>query len=208
MRKLFSLVEKRMNDSLVAHDFAHIERVLVNALLINEIEQEPEHLVTILALCHDLYDDKQAAVLNMEEDFRSIVSSMTLTESEILLLLKDLKNFGFKGGFEKQPLSKVGLIVEDADRLDAIGAIGIARAFMYGGSRGSRLYGAPEDAHALESLKQYRSNRSVLQHFEDKLLKLKDRMNTQMGRQLARERHQFMELFLNQIQKEINPESD
>ncbi len=208
MHKLFSIVEQRMDDSVAAHDFSHIQRVLSNALLINEVEQEPEHLVTILALCHDLYDDKQRFALNMEEDFRMIVSSISLSEAEILLLLKDLKNFGFKGGFEKRPLSKVGLIVEDADRLDAIGAIGIARACMYGGSRGSRLYGASEDAQPLESLEQYRSNRSVLQHFEDKLLKLKDRMHTEKGRQLANERHQFMELFLKQIQKEINPATD
>lgn len=95
-------------------------------------------------------------------------------------------------------------IVRDADRLDAIGAIGIARTFAYGGAKGRKLYDKAEEARTAMSEEEYRSkNTSSVTHFYEKLLSLKDLMTTDKGKQMAKERHQFMESFLQQLQNEI-----
>lgn len=200
MLELTYRVKERVQDIYQGHDFSHIERVIKNAQRINEKEQEAEHLVYILALTHDLYDDKFNPLVNIEQDFRKLIEDVNLTESDIQMLLHDLKNFGFKGGLESNHLSRVGQIVSDADRLDAIGAIGIARTMMYG----KVLYN-DKTYTPITSIEEYRDkNRPILFHFYDKLFKIKDSMFTETGKQLALERHDFMVLYLQQLEKEIN----
>lgn len=199
MDKFFSLVKERYQGYDKGHDFSHIERVLVNALKINESEQEDEREVTILALVHDLYDEKFNVTNDIDSEFRQLVQPLNLAEESIVKLVSDLKNFGFKGGFKTPQLSKVGQIVSDADRLDAIGAIGIARAMMYG-----KILYTDEPYQAPQTIENYRNpNRSIIFHFYDKLLKLKDLMFTDAGRQMAKQRHDFMITYLKRLKEEI-----
>ena len=196
------LIDKFANEQS-GHDFDHLQRVVNNARFIND--NQDAFLVELTAWLHDYFDDKFYQG-NISKDLKQLLqeTSITLSENDYLQLESDLSNFGFKGGFNKEELSEVAKVVQDADYLDAIGAIGIARACIYGGFKGSKLYGEDGDSETIDSLQQYRKKRSILQHFDDKLLKLKDLMNTPKGKELAQERHQFMEAFLSQINKEIN----
>jgi uncharacterized protein len=119
-------------------------------------------------------------------------------------VVKIIENISFKGGHVKQDFNSLELdIVQDADRLDALGAVGIARTFNYGGFRNRKIY-VPEIAPKLNMSKEEykKGDNPTINHFYEKLLLLKDRMNTEKGKQLAEERHQFMELFLQQFYKE------
>ena len=199
MSEFYEKVKLKYENYSKGHDFTHIERVLENALKINQVEQESNKLVTILALVHDLYDEKFNNTVNIELEFRELIKDLNLKEEEIETLILDLQNFGFKGGFNQPQLSKIGQIVSDADRLDAIGAIGIARTMMYG----SVLYNKQKYQEA-KTIQEYRdSQRPILFHFYDKLLKIKDLMFTETGKKLAQERHDFMVQYLQQLKSEI-----
>lgn len=199
MTEFYELVKSKYASYSKGHDFTHIERVIENALVINKIEKEDESLVTILALVHDLYDEKFNQNINIEIEFRKLVQSLNLDLDQIKLLTNDLINFGFKGGFNKPLLSKIGQIVSDADRLDAIGAIGIARTMMYG----NILYNK-EKHRPLASKEEYRNlNRPIMYHFYDKLFKIKDLMFTETGKKLALQRHEFMVQYVQQLKSEI-----
>jgi uncharacterized protein len=119
-----------------------------------------------------------------------------------------IENISFKGGnFEKKFTSKELEIVQDADRLDALGAIGIARTFNYGGFKNRPLYNPDIAPNLNMSKEEYKNSESpTLNHFYEKLLLLKDKMNTETGKKIAQERHQFMELFLSQFYAEWDGE--
>lgn len=188
------------------HDFSHIERVITNAKKINQVEKEDETLVILMALLHDEYDEKFYEG-NLRDDLTTLLNrfNIELESSSFETLVNDLSNIGFKGGFEKKPLSKIGQIVEDADRLDAIGAIGIARAFTYGGHKGRPMIGSEQEYTPLQNKKEYReSNRPTLFHFYDKLLKIKDLMHTETGKKLAQRRHDFMLQYLEELKNELD----
>lgn len=196
------LKKKYMNESS-GHDFEHLYRVYLNALEINRVEKEAETMITLLSFLHDEFDDKFYQG-DIDSDLKTLLMScnISISEFDYEILLSDIRNFGYKGGFNKQPLSKVGKIVSDADQLDAMGAIGIARTFMYGGSKKSTMYIKDLEYKPLEQYSEYREKRPVLWHFLDKLLLLKDNMKTETGKQMAIERHAFMIAFLNQFEKE------
>jgi uncharacterized protein len=188
------------------HDWWHIERVRKLALFINEMEQLADPFkVEITALLHDTADSKFSGE-NSEAGYASISDFMKNTGmSEIRdEVLNVLKNISFsnknKTGDFKDPLL---LVVQDADRLDAIGAIGIARAFNYGGFRNNRIYN-PDVINTEASLNGYihAGTSSTISHFYDKLLLLKYRMNTLTAKRLAEDRHDFLEVFLKQFYKE------
>jgi uncharacterized protein len=179
------------------HDWWHVMRVRNLALFINS--QEPiadAFTLEIAALLHDIADSKFVEI-NTEHSFKEIYDFMTNNGMEEIMeqVLEVIRNVSFSNknpsGNIKDP---VLLILQDADRLDAIGAIGIARAFNYGGFRNNALY-IPGDQDANEK-------QSTITHFFDKLLKLKDLMNTATGRKIAKERHAFLEKFLKQFNKE------
>ena len=175
----------------------------LSALEINRVENEDETMITLLSFLHDEFDDKFYQG-DINSDLKTLLMNcnISISEFDYETLLSDIRNFGYKGGFNKQPLSKVGQIVSDADQLDAMGAIGIARTFMYGGSKKSTMYIKDLEYKPLERYTEYREKRPVLWHFMDKLLLLKDNMKTETGKNMAIERHAFMIAFLNQFEKE------
>lgn len=184
-----------------SHDFQHIERVLATARTIAETEPTANmKIVELAVLLHDVSDAKYAASKQHEQ---TILSSLPLTPSERVHIQQTIAAVSFRGGHEL-PVTTIEMkIVRDADRLDAIGAIGIARAFTFGGKFGSQLYNDAESAKQYDSEAIYRAkNSSVVTHFHEKLLLLKDLMTTEKGKVLAESRHQFMLTFLAQLQQE------
>ena len=188
------------------HDWFHIERVYKNALLIAESEKCDVEIVQLGALLHDIADSK---FYNGDESIgpktaRAFLESEKVEPTIIDHVIAIIENISFKGGKVERQFSSIELdIVQDADRLDAIGAIGIARTFNYGGFKNRALYN-PEIAPNLSMTKdEYKNNEApTINHFYEKLLLLKDKMNTQTGKQIAHDRHRYMEDFLEQFYAE------
>ncbi len=188
------------------HDWFHIERVYKNALLIAESEKCDMEIVQLGALLHDIADSK---FYNGDESIgpktaRTFLESEKVEPTIIDHVIAIIENISFKGGKVERQFSSIELdIVQDADRLDAIGAIGIARTFNYGGFKNRALYN-PEIAPNLSMTKdEYKNNEApTINHFYEKLLLLKDKMNTQTGKQIAQDRHRYMEDFLEQFYAE------
>jgi uncharacterized protein len=203
-----SFVKKQLHGAEGGHDWFHIERVYKNALLIAKNEDCNLTVVGLGALLHDIADSK---FHNGDETVgpkmaREFLKSHQVDEETIVHVIKIIENISYKGGnFEKQFHSKELNIVQDADRLDALGAIGIARTFNYGGFKNRVLYDpaiAPQLGMDKETYKKSQS--PTLNHFYEKLLLLSGEMNTETGRQIASQRHQFMEDFLSQFYAEWN----
>lgn len=186
-----------------SHDWQHIERVLHNAAEIMENESADRFVVELAILLHDVSDPKYCKEgENPEEE---ILSSLSLPEDQQNLIKRIIRQVSFKGGNGEAPASTEAKIVQDADRLDAIGAVGIARTFAYGGAKGRSLYDWSERPRAEMTEEEYRNKpTSSATHFYEKLLLLKDRMNTETGKQIADERHQFMLSFLEQLKNETD----
>ena len=188
------------------HDWWHIERVRRLALFINEMEQLANPFtVEVTALLHDTADSKFSGG-NSEAGYALIgdfmnKAGMAEIRDEVLIVIK---NVSFSNKNRTGDLNDALLqVIQDADRLDAIGAIGIARAFNYGGFRNNRIYN-PDVINTEASLNGYihAGTSSTISHFYDKLLLLKYRMNTLTAKRLAEERHDFLEVFLKQFYKE------
>ncbi|MFC5588207.1 HD domain-containing protein [Sporosarcina soli] len=203
IEKCEQLVEEIYNQYDASHDFAHIERVLRNAEMILQQESDADPQVVRLAvLLHDIDDVKYQSddQPTATELLQTIGADRQLSEQ----VLTCIESVSFSGGHAKELTSIEGAIVRDADRLDAIGAIGIARAFAFGGARGRKLYDANETAREIMSEAEYRSKETAsVTHFYEKLLLLKDLMSTKEGKRLAEQRHAFMETFLKQLNSEI-----
>lgn len=202
-----SFVKKTLKKAEGGHDWFHIERVWKTAMHIAEKEEHVDHEVIALgALLHDIADSKfyngdESVGPKIAEEF---LISQDASAETIKAVINIIKHISFKGGNQLQTYTSKELdVVQDADRLDALGAIGIARTFNYGGYKGHALYD-PEITPNLHMTKEEYKNSTAptLNHFYEKLLLLKDRMNTATGKQLAEERHAFMELFLKQFYKE------
>jgi uncharacterized protein len=175
------------------HDWWHLDRVRKTALYLQSSEGSGDPLIIeISALLHDIDDKKfrEGESMKTEEKIGFFLKSLNIENNIINEVIYINKNISFSAGTKPVNFSKEFDIVQDADRLDAIGAIGIARAFNYGGFRNNVIYD-PEV-----------NSSSTIGHFYDKLLKLRELMNTTTGKQLAYERHDFLELFLNQFFKE------
>jgi uncharacterized protein len=188
------------------HDWFHIERVYKNALLIAESEKCDVEIVQLGALLHDIADSK---FHDGDESIgprtaRTFLESEKVSPATIDHVIAIIENISFKGGKVERQFSSIELdIVQDADRLDAIGAIGIARTFNYGGFKNRALYN-PEIVPNLSMTKdEYKNNEApTINHFYEKLLLLKDKMNTETGKQIAQQRHCYMEDFLEQFYAE------
>lgn len=188
------------------HDWWHIYRVWNNAKLIAQTESADLLTVELAALLHDIADSK---FHNGDEEIGPITAgnylqSIGIDEETILHVQNIIRYMSFKSSFDKPAFySKELAIVQDADRLDAIGAIGIARAFNYGGFKGREIYNpeiAPDNNMSKEAYKN--SSAPTINHFYEKLLLLKDKMNTDTAKQLAQQRHNFMESYLEQFYTE------
>ncbi|WP_291115144.1 HD domain-containing protein [Flavobacterium sp. UBA6135] len=204
--KTILFVKQQLQDAEGGHDWFHIERVFKNAVLIAQEEDCDVTVVKLGALLHDIADSK---FHDGDEEIgpktaSEFLKSENVSEEIIEHVIQIIKNISFKGGnFEKTFSSKELEVVQDADRLDALGAIGIARAFNYGGFKNRALYN-PNSAPKLNMTKEEykKSDSPTLNHFYEKLLLLKDKMNTETGKKLAQERHRFMETFLSQFYAE------
>ena len=201
-----TFVKKELEGAEAGHDWFHIQRVYNNALNLLKSEQANEQVVVLGALLHDIADSK---FHNGDETIgpkkaMDFMTSIDINEDVKDHVVKIIENISFKGGnFNKTFHSKELEIVQDADRLDAIGAIGIARTFNYGGYKNNGLYD-PEIQPKLKMTKEeYKKHKgTTINHFYEKLLLLKDLMNTETGKKLAEKRHQYMEGFLEQFYNE------
>ncbi|WP_163409380.1 HD domain-containing protein [Flavobacterium ajazii] len=206
IHKTIQFVKEKLHDAEGGHDWFHIERVYKNTLLIAGNTDCDLTVVQLGALLHDIADSK---FHNGDETIgpktaRLFLEAENVSESIIQHVVNIIENISYKGGNFEKKFSSVELdIVQDADRLDAIGAIGVARAFNYGGFKNRALYD-PEIAPAINMTKEeYKKNNApTINHFYEKLLLLKDKMNTETGKQIAEERHRFMETFLAQFYAE------
>ncbi|MBW1658004.1 HD domain-containing protein [Flavobacterium quisquiliarum] len=204
--KTIAFVKEKLNDAEGGHDWFHIERVYKNALLIAKDTACDLTVVQLGALLHDIADSK---FHNGDETIgpktaRVFLEAENVSEEIIAHVVNIIENISYKGGNFERKFSSVELdIVQDADRLDAIGAIGVARAFNYGGFKNRALYN-PEIAPVTNMTKEeYKKNNApTINHFYEKLLLLKDKMNTEKGKEIAAERHRFMESFLAQFYAE------
>lgn len=187
------------------HDWYHIDRVRKMALRIGIIEGSDLFITEMAAMLHDLDDWKlNGSLLNKLVKTENWLDQVNVPVDVALRILKIIDEVSFKGAGTETPVSTVeAAVVQDADRLDALGAIGIARAFAYGGNKNRLIYDPDVSPVMHRNFDEYKNgNASTLNHFYEKLLLLKDRMNTKTARQIAEERHRFMEVFIDQFSEE------
>lgn len=203
IEKTIVFVQKELQHNESGHDWFHIERVYNTAVTIAKKEACDLTVVKLAALLHDIADSKfhNGDESVGPEKAAGFLESLAIDPEIIEHVKKIIENISFKGGnFEKNFHSKELDVVQDADRLDAIGAIGIARAFNYGGYKNRIIYDPAQQPKMNMTKEEYKnSNGTTINHFYEKLLLLKDRMNTETGIQMAQQRHNFMEGFLNEF---------
>ena len=204
-------VKSQLENAEGGHDWFHIQRVYKNALTIASEENCNLVVVKLGALLHDIADSK---FHNGDETIgpnkaRQFLESENVEPETITHVVAIISNLSFKGGNFENSFHSIELdIVQDADRLDAIGAIGIARTFNYGGFKNRALYNPSIPPNPKMTQEEYKKSEApTLNHFYEKLLLLKDKMNTQKGRDLALTRHRFMEHFLSQFYAEWDGEA-
>jgi uncharacterized protein len=201
-------VKNALKNAEGGHDWFHIIRVWNNAKLIAKNENVNEFVVELGALLHDIADSKfhEGDETIGPKIAREFLESQQVDDSIIIHIENIISNISFKGGNFEQKFNSPELeVIQDADRLDAIGAIGIARTFNYGGFKNRPIYN-PEITPDLNQTKEAYKNSEAptINHFYEKLLLLKDKMNTVAGREIAAERHLYMERFLSQFYDEWN----
>lgn len=206
LENTINFVKKQLEHAESGHNWFHMDRVYNNALLIAKGEICNLEVVQLAALLHDIADSKfhegdETVGPKVARDF---LISEHVSEETIQHVVKIIENISFKGGnFEKKFTSKELEIVQDADRLDAIGAVGIARTFNYGGFKNREIYNPDILPNLNMSKEEYKNSTApTINHFYEKLLLLKDKMNTETGKKIAQQRHEFMETFLEQFYKE------
>lgn len=207
IEKTKEFVKNKLYGEGSGHDWFHIERVYnLSRFLANE-EKADNFIVEMTALLHDIDDWKFSngtkTNTTITEEF---LNSVNVNKESINKIITIIKTMSFKGGVVNSTQNTIeGMIVQDADRLDAIGAIGIARTFAYGGSKNRPIYDpniAPINFTSLEEVKNAENH--TINHFYEKLLKLKDLMNTDSAKIIAEKRHKFMENFLKEFYSEWN----
>jgi uncharacterized protein len=208
INRVIKFVKKELQNSEGGHDWFHIERVYKNALLISKTEKVDLFVVSLGALLHDIADAKfhhgdETIGPKIAKDF---LISEGVSEEIIEQIVAIIENVSFKGGNKQQTYFSNELnVVQDADRLDAMGAIGIARCFNYGGFKNRKLYDPKVKPNLKMTPKEYKNSKApTLNHFYEKLLLLKNKMNTKTGKKIAQNRHHYMEQFLKQFYKECD----
>lgn len=204
-----NFVKETLKGAEGGHDWFHIERVYKNALLIAKNENVDEFIVSLGALLHDIADAKfyDGDETVGPKKARLFLESQQVEESVIIHIENIIKYISFKVSLssEEKFTSPELDVIQDADRLDAIGAIGIARCFNYGGFKNRALYDPEIEPNLHMSKEEYKkSSAPTINHFYEKLLLLKYKMNTEAGKRIALERHQYMEGFLQQFYDEWN----
>jgi uncharacterized protein len=199
-------VKQQLGNAEGGHDWFHIERVWKNAQLISKSEKGHHLVIELAALLHDIADYKfndgdENIGPRMTENFLESIHVERAIINQVVFIVE---NISYKGGHSENINKTIELeIVQDADRLDAIGAIGIARTFNYGGFKGSTMYDPNQRPNINQSKEEYKkSNGTTINHFHEKLLLLKKLMNTKTGKALAENRHNYMVDFLQQFHNE------
>ena len=205
-----AFVKKELKDAEGGHDWFHIDRVFKNTLLIAKDESVDALVVSLAALLHDIADPKfynGDETIGPKKASKFLISQKVDTKM-ISHVVKIIQHISYKNSLEKNGekfSSKELEVVQDADRLDAIGAIGIARCFNYGGFKNRALYNPAISPNLTMTKEEYKnSDAPTINHFYEKLLLLKDKMNTNTGRKIATERHVYMVQFLEQFDNEWN----
>ena len=199
-------IKNKLSGEGSGHDWWHVYRVWKNAIHIGEHEKVDLFVVQLAALLHDISDWK----FNDGNDdvgprlAREWLQKLQVEEKNISHVCEIIKGMSFKGaGVRTQMHTTEGMVVQDADRLDAIGAIGIARTFAYGGHMGREIYNPHIKPEVRDSFEKYKNSKGpTINHFYEKLLLLRDLMNTETAKRIAGERHKFMEQFLTRFSNE------
>ncbi len=208
LREIKQYVKTKMMTVDAGHDWSHIVRVVNNAIAINTSERADDFLVQAGALLHDISDEKLFDKHAAEKELLDFLKSINLNKAEITILLEIIDSVSFGANINQdKELSLEQKVVRDADRLDALGAIGIARTFHYGGSKNRLLFNQNIPPQKYQTKEEYRNSDSpTINHFYEKLLKLKDTMETVNGKAIAHQRHEYMLGFLKQFFSEIGEE--
>lgn len=199
-------IKGKFNDEATGHDWHHIERVEKMALVIAEKEGGDKEIISLAALLHDIDDHKfnGGDFDKGSESAKTLLKQYNYSEKIINQVASVVKTVSFKGALVADETESIeAKIVQDADRIDAIGAIGIARTFAYGGSIGQPIYlpNTPPKLH--DDSAAYSSSRThTINHFYEKLLLLKDRLHTNTAKEIASERHEYMLEFLRRFEHE------
>lgn len=205
-----TFVKKTLEHAEGGHDWFHILRVYNNALLLSKNEKVDAFVVALGALLHDIADSKfnDGDETVGPQKAREFLFGINVDSVVIEHVVNVIENISFKGGNEAQKFKSIELdVIQDADRLDAIGAIGVARTFNYGGFKNRKIFDPSIQPNLKMSKEEYKASTApTINHFYEKLLLLKDRMNTQTGRKIALDRHKFMELYLDQFYAEWDGE--
>lgn len=205
LRAIRRYAENVLGQDTTGHDMTHIERVVRNAKKLQEKEGGSLFLIESSAYLHDVLDDKLVSdVEKAKQDLISFLVLIGVEERIIETILFIIDHVSFSAQLENDPieLTVEAKIVQDADRLDAIGAIGIARTFYYGGNKGHKMYDPTVVPRKAMTKSDYRQNETVLNHFDEKLFKLKELFQTEAGKKEADIRHQVMIDFVTQFKKE------
>lgn len=198
-------VRNELGEDATGHDWFHVDRVRRNALHIAKDEKIGDpFIIELAALLHDIPDEKlNESVEQGKEKLEGFFQTVQLPADVKSHINQIIESISYKGGKKIELQTIEAKIVQDADRLDAIGAIGIARAFAYGGKKGQPIYDPSIGVREEMSLEEYRKGKSTsIHHFYEKLLKLKDLLNTESAKKLAESRQQMMQLFLEQFYQE------
>jgi uncharacterized protein len=211
IQKIRDFSFSKMSGDSTGHNFDHIERVVKMAQrLVKEEKTDP--LITLgAAYLHDVADDKLVDdPAELEQEIRDFLKTIELSDEQIDEILYITHNLGFSKSLSANPpkLSLAGQVVQDSDRLDAIGAIGIIRAVYYGGASAEVIYDPDIKPREKMNKKEYRdlSNETIINHFYEKLLKLAGMMNTPTAKKIAAQRQKFMEEFLDEFYAEWDSE--
>lgn len=206
LKKAKEFVQQSLSGEGTGHDWWHIERVLNNARLINKNEKASNFIIELAVLLHDVGDHK---VIHKVEDDYSIAENFLIGENVDVEIIEKvmfiIKNMSFSKTLNNKldNISKEFCVVQDADRLDGIGAIGIARVFAYGGSKNRPLFDPTIEPKKIDSIDDYKKLKtSSFHHFGEKLLLLKDLMNTKTAKKIAQKRHDYMKKYMEQFMAE------
>jgi len=203
------IIEKWAKEKLktvdAGHDWWHIKRVLVNAKKIHQVEGGDWAIIELAVLLHDVLDPKFFDEEKMMTEIEQVLLDEQVPGFVIQQVLNIIRHLSFSKSWSGMQFDSPEFrIVQDADRLDAIGAIGIARAFSYGGHKGRDFYDSDVKPQEYTNADEYRKSKSTtINHFYEKLLLLQSQMKTQTGKKLAQERHEYMKGFLKQFYDEI-----
>ena len=199
-------IKELYKDESSGHDYDHSMRVFNNSLLISKDMKCDVFVIGVASLLHDVDDPKIFHTINYE-NAKKIMEKYSLDIEVIKKVIDIIDCVSFKGGNFKKPRTIEGEVVQDADRLDAIGAIGIARAFTYGGYHQRKMYDPEILPRDKMSIEEYRSsNGTTINHFYEKLLKLENTMNTESAKEIAKVRTEFLNEYLDRFIDEWNGE--